>query len=70
MARKSKEQITKEQHNKATVKHIKEHYRQFKFILHNERQKDIIDHLEKQVNKQQYIISLIMKDIDNNKSND
>lgn len=64
MARKSKEQIAKEQHNKATIKHVKEHYRQFKFILHTERQKDIIEHLEQQENKQQYITSLIKKDME------
>ena len=64
MPRKSKEQIAKEQHNKATIKHVKEHYRQFKFILHTERQKDIIEHLEQQENKQQYITSLIKKDME------
>lgn len=64
MARKSKEQIAKEQHNKATIKHVKEHYKQFKFILHTERQKDIIEHLDQQENKQQYIISLIKKDME------
>lgn len=64
MARKSKEQIAKEQHNKATIKHVKEHYRQFKFILHTERQKDIIEYLEQQENKQQYITSLIKKDME------
>ena len=64
MARKSKEQIQKEKATKATVKHIKEHYRRFEIQLHNERQKDIIEHLEKQPNKKQYIISLILKDME------
>ena len=59
MARKSKEQIQKENHNKATIKHIKENYRTFKIQLHNERQKDIIDHLNNKENKQQYITNLI-----------
>ena len=71
MARKSKEQIQKEKATKATVKHIKEHYRRFEIQLHNERQKDIIEHLEKQPNKKQYIISLILKDMQQqNKSDD
>lgn len=64
MARKSKEQIAKEQHNKATIKHIKEHYRTFRIQLHTERQKDIIEYLEQQENKQQYIISLIKRDME------
>ena len=64
MARKSKEQIAKEQHNKATIKHVKEHYRQFKFILHTERQKDIIEYLEQKENKQKYITDLIRKDME------
>lgn len=70
MARKSKEQIEKEQHSKRVAKHMKEHYKQIKFNLHTERQKDIIEHLEQQENKQQYITSLIKQDMNNNKSND
>ena len=64
MPRKSKEQIEKEQHAKRVVKHIKEHYRTFRIQLHTERQKDIIEHLEQQENKQQYITSLIKKDME------
>lgn len=64
MPRKSKEQIAKEKATKATVKHIKEHYRTFRIQLHTERQKDIIEHLEQQENKQQYITSLIKKDME------
>ena len=64
MARKSKEQIAKEQHNKAVIKHVKTHYKRIEFKLHTERQKDIIEHLEQQENKQQYITSLIKKDME------
>lgn len=64
MARKSKEQIAKEQHNKAVIKHVKTHYKRIEFKLHTERQKDIIEYLEQQENKQQYITSLIKKDME------
>ena len=64
MARKSKEQIAKEQHNKAVIKHVKTHYKRIEFKLHTERQKDIIEYLEQQENKQQYIISLIKRDME------
>ena len=67
MARKSKEQIAKENHNKATIKHIRENYRTFKIQLHNERQKDIIEHLEQKENKQQYITDLIRKDMEHSR---
>ena len=70
MARPSKEQVQKKLHSKAVVKHITANYKRIEFKLHNERQKDIIDHLNKQTNKQQYIINLILQDMNNNKSND
>ena len=70
MARLSKEKIQKQQHSKSVAKHVKQHYKRYEFKLHTERQQHIIDHLNKQENKQQYIINLILKDIDNNKSND
>lgn len=67
MARKSKEQIAKEQHSKRVTKHLKEHYKQIKFNLHTERQKDIIEHLEQQENKKQYITDLIRKDMEHSR---
>lgn len=67
MARKSKEQIEKEQHAKRVVKHMKEHYRKFEIRLHTERQKDIIEYLEQKENKQQYITDLIRKDMEHSR---
>lgn len=64
MARKSKEQIAKEKQSKSVNKHVKEHYKRLELRFHNERQKDIIEHLEQQENKQQYITSLIKKDME------
>lgn len=63
MARPSKEQIQKKLHSKSVAKHIKNNYKRFEFKLHTERQQHIIDHLNKQENKQQYIINLILKDM-------
>jgi hypothetical protein len=70
MARLSKEAKQKKQHYKNVDKHVKEHYRRYGFKLHNERQKNIIDYLDKQENRQQYITNLILQDMNNNKSND
>jgi hypothetical protein len=70
MARLSKEAIQKKQHSKNVAKHIQQHYKRYEFKLHNERQKDIIDYLDKQENRQQYITNLILQDMNNNKSND
>ena len=64
MGRKSKEQIEKEQHNKAVIKHVKTHYKRIEFKLHAERQKDIIEYLEQKENKQKYITDLIRKDME------
>lgn len=64
MARLSKEQIEKKQHAQRVSKHLKEHYRNINFSLHNDRDKEIIEYLDSKPNKKQYIISLILKDME------
>ena len=64
MARKSKEQLQREKQNKSVNKHVKEHYRRLELRFHNERQQHIIEFLESKPNKQQYITSLILADME------
>ncbi len=57
MARKTKEQIRKEKQYKATTKYKSKTYKQVKFELHLVNDADIIELLEKQPNKAQFIRS-------------
>ena len=63
MARPSKEQLDRARISNNVNKHLKEHYKQYKFILHTERQQHIIDYLNSKENKQQYILNLILNDM-------
>ena len=45
------------------LKYQKLNLKQYKFFCHKEKDKDIIDHLEKQGNKQGYLKELIRADI-------
>ncbi len=57
MPRRSKEQIKKEKQYKATTKYKAKTYKQIKFELHLIKDADIIELLEKQSNKAQFIKS-------------
>lgn len=48
---------------RASMKWQKKHLTQIKFNLNNETESDIINHLDKQQNKQGYIKDLIRADI-------
>lgn len=46
------------------IKYQKENLKQYKFFCHKEKDADIIEHLEKQTNKQGYLKELIRRDIE------
>ena len=48
----------------ATLKWRKESIKRVEFYLHKELDKDVLEWLEKQPNKREYIISLLRKDMD------
>lgn len=54
-----------EAQKKARDKYNKENYKVVNFKLHKTNDKDIMEHLEAQPNKQGYIKELIRKDIAN-----
>lgn len=55
----------------ATLKWRKESIKRFEFYLHKELDKDVLDWLQDQPNKREYIISLLRKDMnEHNKPTD
>lgn len=54
-----------EAQKKARDKYNKEHYKVVSFKLHKTNDKDIMEHLENQSNKQGYLKELIRKDMAN-----
>ena len=58
------DQEKKERHREAVKKHYAENIYQFKCSFNKNTDKKIIDHLQKQENKQGYIKKLIISDIE------
>ena len=63
MGRKSKEEIQRQAHIKAVNKYDSKTYKKITFRFHTEKNKDIIEYLNKQDNKNKYIINLITEDM-------
>ena len=51
--------------NRATTKYIKKAYQRYEFKLKRVEDKELIEHLEQQPNKNDYIKQLIIKDYQN-----
>ena len=67
MGRKSNEQKKKESHQKAVLKYDNKTYKKITFRFHREKDKNILDHIDKQENKNQYIKDLILADMEKGK---
>lgn len=51
--------------NRATIKYIKKAYQRYELKLKRVEDKELIEHLEQQPNKNDYIKQLIIKDYQN-----
>lgn len=59
-----------ESERKANMRSAKKIYTQFQVRFHNENEADILEWLDQQENKRQYIISLIREDISKKQGKD
>lgn len=67
MGRKSKEQLRREANSKNVTRWQKANTKNYMFRFNFRNEQEIINHLEKQENKKQYIKALILADMEKNK---